>query len=206
MCLQVYALTLGLWTSSAESKHVTGVCANGSVFPCVVYMYVFIMRGTASRSCIHRDSVLQLSNCCLGIAGTVYEPTTTLAEAHFLLEVRNVCLALLHIHPLNLGGIVQNHTYIQKDVRKQPDRMIGEWRCSGFQMHAQGEKPGVQCDFCHLIKLFLVILYNMTAVKFLVKFRQIVDTNSFVIFRHDWEYWLSILCQQFMSCSDIQLK
>lgn len=92
---------------------------------------------------------------------------------------------LLHIHPLNLVGIVQNYTYIQKEVRTQPDRMIGECRCSGFQMHAQGVKPGVQCDFCYLIKLFLVILYNMTAVKFRVHFRQIVDTNSFVIFSHD---------------------
>lgn len=140
VCLQVYALTLGLWPSSAESEHVTGVCANGSVFSCVVYMYAFIMRGTASMSCIHRDSVLQLLNCCLGIASIQYERTATLAEVHFLLEARHICLALLHIHPLNLGGIVQNHTYIQKEVRTQPDKMIGEWRCSGFQMHAQGGK------------------------------------------------------------------
>ncbi len=87
----------------------------------------------------HAFTEIQFFNCQIAVWPLqVYEPTTTLAEVHFLLEARHVCLALLHIHPLNFGGIVQNHTYIQKEVRMQHDRMIGECRCSGFQMHAQG--------------------------------------------------------------------
>lgn len=41
MSLQVYAFTLGLWVSIAESVHV----ANGCMLPCVVYKCAFIMRG-----------------------------------------------------------------------------------------------------------------------------------------------------------------
>lgn len=62
-------------------------------------------------------------------------PSTTLAEVHFLPKARHVRLALLHIYNLNLGSIVQNHTFNQREVRVQSDGMIGEWRMSRFQKY-----------------------------------------------------------------------
>lgn len=94
-------------------------------------------------------------------------PPTTLVEVQFLPEARHVRLALLHIYTLNLGGIVQNHTLIHREVRMQSDGMKGEAQDSYCMF--SGIKPGVFLSFTFvcLLQLFIychIVQYDPSEV------------------------------------------